>query len=103
MMRIAEAREARGWTQEQLAEAVGTTQQTIQRWESGHTDPKVSNVKKISNALGITMSFILNIDDEKESETLSADEHEMVVLFRKLPPSGQHALLVGLRDYAQKQ
>lgn len=32
---VREAREARGWSQEQLAEAVGTTQSTIDRVESG--------------------------------------------------------------------
>ena len=102
-MRIAEAREARGWTQEQLAVAIGTTQQTVQRWESGQVEPKVSSVEKISNALGITMSFILNINDEKESETLNADERELIELFRKLPPKVQHSVLVGLRDYAHKE
>ncbi len=103
MMRIAEAREARGWTQEQLAAAIGTTQQTIQRWESGHTEPKVSNVEKISSALGITLSFILDIDNDKDSETLSNDERELLACYRSLSTKGKHAVLVGLRDFVNGQ
>ena len=97
-MRIAEAREARGWTQEQLAEAIGTTQQTIQRWESGQIEPKLTSVRKISNALGITVSFILNINDENSGELLSDNERELVSLYRSLSYKGQNAILVGLRE-----
>lgn len=103
MLRISEARKARGFTQEQLALEVGTTQQTIQRWESGQTDPKASDVARISNALGITVSFIMGVDNEQESAPLTDDERELIELFRTLPPKGKHAVLVGLRDFATKQ
>ena len=33
----------------------------------------------------------------------SDEEEELIELFRMLPPKGKHALLVGLRDFAQKQ
>ena len=36
--KIAEARIAKGWSQQDLAERLGTTQQTIQRYESGARD-----------------------------------------------------------------
>ena len=103
MLRISEARKARGFTQEQLALEVGTTQQTIQRWESGQTDPKASDVARISNALGITVSFIMGVDNEQENAPITDDERALIELFRMLPPKGKHAVLVGLRDFAQKQ
>ena len=102
MYRIAEARELRGWTQEQLAASIGTTQQTIQRWESGQTEPKLSSIKKISKALGITLSFIINITDESESEVLSDDEHEVIFAYRSLAQNGKRALLAGLREYVNQ-
>lgn len=33
----------------------------------------------------------------------SDEEEELIELFRMLPPKGKHAVLVGLRDFAQKQ
>lgn len=99
MLRIKEAREARGWTQEQLAAAMNTTQQTIQRWESGQTDPKSSVIVEISRVLGITVSFILNIDENGEAKVLSDDEHELIDCYRSLSTKAQRALIVGLREY----
>lgn len=37
---IRQAREARGWTQQQLAAKVGVGQRTIGSWERGETVPK---------------------------------------------------------------
>jgi transcriptional regulator with XRE-family HTH domain len=42
------AREIRGWTQEELAEKIGTTSVTISRWESGVTVPSRYFRKKLS-------------------------------------------------------
>lgn len=99
MLRIREAREARGWTQEQLAAEMNTTQQTIQRWESGQTDPKSSVLVEISRILGITVSFILNVDENNEAKTLSNDEHELIECYRSLSTKAQRALLAGMREY----
>ena len=100
MLRIKEAREARGWTQERLASEINTTQQTVQRWESGQTDPKSSTIKDISKALGITVSFIMNVNEDGEPLTLSSDERELLDCYRSLPAKGKHAVLAGLQDYA---
>ena len=102
-MNIRQARKARNWTQEQLAQTIGTTQQTINRWESGQTEPKVSDLRKISNALGITLSFLLGLDEIEESESLSTDEKKLIEYFRQLPPKGKQAVMTGLQDYANNQ
>lgn len=102
MLRIAEAREARGWTQEQLAQAVGTTQQTIQRWESGQVDPKVSKVEDISRALGITLSFILGVDENGKDVTapLSPEEQRVIALYRSMTPQYRAMLVKTAALYA---
>ena len=103
MLRIAEAREARGWTQEQLAQAIGTTQQTVQRWESGQVDPQVSKVEAISKALGITMSFLLGVDQngQQTNNVLTAHEQELVDIMRSVTPEGARQLIVYARGIAQ--
>lgn len=84
MLKIAEARSARGWTQKQLADAVGTTQQTIQRWESGETDPQVSKLVAISKHLDVTMSYLLDIGHREESED-DQNEQCLIEMYRSLP------------------
>lgn len=80
---------------------MNTTQQTIQRWESGQTDPKSSVIVEISRVLGITVSFIMNIEESGEVKVLSDDEHELIDCYRSLSTKAQRALLAGLREYLQ--
>ena len=94
MLRIAEARHIRNWSQEQLAEAVGTTQQTIQRWETGAVDPKISKVEAMSAALGVTMSFLLGVDpiEYDSSAVLPTDEKRLLDLYRRCTAQGREYL-----------
>ena len=49
---VARLRILRGLTQEQLAELVGTKQPSIARLESGRTEPKISFLRRVVEALG---------------------------------------------------
>ena len=61
--KIAEARIAKGWTQSDLAKKIGTTQQQIARYESSENDVKASALVNISNALGVTISYLLGMEN----------------------------------------
>lgn len=64
MQKIAEARKRHGLSQLDLANAIGTTQQQVAKWESGKVDPRVSSLEKIAGALGVSLSFLLGLDDD---------------------------------------
>ncbi|MCY1703747.1 helix-turn-helix domain-containing protein [Deinococcus sp. SL84] len=55
--RISEARESKGWTQEQLGRLIGETGLTISRWENAARRPKVDDVVKLAKALGRDVLF----------------------------------------------
>lgn len=61
--KIAEARIAKGWSQQELAEKLDTTQQTIQRYESGARDIKSSVLIKLSSVLDVTISYLLGMEN----------------------------------------
>ena len=50
---IRELRRERGWTQFELALAVGVQPQTIYLWESGRRLPQVPQVRKLGQIFGI--------------------------------------------------
>lgn len=56
-----------GYTQTQLAEAVGTTQQAIARWEVGRYEPGIEAICNLAAALNITtddlMGFSLQLNN----------------------------------------
>lgn len=61
--KIAEARIAKGWSQQELADKMETTQQTIQRYESGARDIKSSVLIKLSSVLDVTISYLLGLEN----------------------------------------
>ncbi|MEO3860915.1 helix-turn-helix transcriptional regulator [Acrocarpospora sp. B8E8] len=58
-VRIRAAREARGWTQTDLADRTGYTQATISRWEGGHRDITAIDLLRVADALGVTAADLL--------------------------------------------
>lgn len=56
--RIRAARLARGWSQQQLADAVGAVQTTVSSWERGRTEPGRSDTVRIASKLGIPLEDI---------------------------------------------
>jgi ribosome-binding protein aMBF1 (putative translation factor) len=53
---IIEQRIKKGLTQKQLAEKIGTKQSAIARFESGTYNPTLSFLKKLAQALGVTIT-----------------------------------------------
>lgn len=57
--RIAQARLAKGWTQGQLADAIGAKQSQIAGWETGARKPKVDALMRIADAMGIDWTTLI--------------------------------------------
>ena len=49
-------------TQEQLAEAVGVSRQTVAKWESGETSPDLEHAAALAEALGTTLDALVSFD-----------------------------------------
>jgi putative transcriptional regulator len=58
-MRLREAREARGMTQETLAKKVGVSRAYLSRLEMGRHDPPLSRVRKLAKALGVKVETLV--------------------------------------------
>ena len=59
---IQETRMAAGMTQEQLAEAVGVSRQTVAKWESGDTSPDLEHAAVLADVLGTTLDDLVSFD-----------------------------------------
>jgi transcriptional regulator with XRE-family HTH domain len=53
---LKQLREKRGWTQEELAHAAGLTTSAYNRIESGSAAPGWSTVRRLAEALGVSMA-----------------------------------------------
>lgn len=61
-MTIKEARERAGVTQAELARRLGCSQQNVAKWEQKKRMPKIDSLKNITNALGVSLAELLDIE-----------------------------------------
>ena len=66
MKTIRELREARGWTQLQLAYKLGVTPATVSNWERGVFEPKAGQLRALARAFGVSMDEIDFVESEKK-------------------------------------
>ena len=62
---LARLRVARGWSQEQLAEASGFSQQYLSGLERGHRNPTVVTLYEIAQALGVSHVELVRPDQSE--------------------------------------
>ncbi len=96
--KIAEARIAKGWSQREFAQRLGTTQQQVARYESGENDVKSSVVIRMSKVLGVTISYLLGLEDVGADATLAAIEAN----YRSMSGEGRAALLAASEGLAAR-
>lgn len=90
--KIAEARNAKGWSQADLAKKIGTSQQQIARYESGDNDVKSSVLVKLSSALGVTITYLLGLDDASSTDSEDRQLDRLCRNYRDMSDEGKQAL-----------
>lgn len=76
---LAEQRKARMWTQSDLAEKVGVSQNSVSRWETGESFPSKANLQKIAELFDVTVQDIYTAitrppSEEPESQRIAVSE-----------------------------
>lgn len=69
MNKLKDLRTRNGLTQKQVAKHLQTTQQTVQRWESGHTAIPASYLKDLSVLFGCSIDELLGLDAKAKRYT----------------------------------
>lgn len=88
---ITQYREARGWTEYQLAERSGLPQSTISSWYRKSMIPSIPSLEKICAAFGITLSQLFAEGDAPVS--LTEFQRKLLEHWSKLSEEQQAVLL----------
>ena len=57
--KILTLRKQRGLSQEQLAEHVGVSRQSVSKWELGESTPDLANIVRLSEIFGVSTDYLL--------------------------------------------
>jgi transcriptional regulator with XRE-family HTH domain len=96
-------RQAKGWTQEQLAVYAGSSQPTVNLLEAGKRNPSASTLEKLARALEVEVVELFpkletpqpSLEDAAQSEAL---QEALAVLFQGLARRGQGIVEQSLRE-----
>ena len=81
--KIAELRRQRGWSQENLAERLGVTRQSVSKWESGASVPDLDKIIGLSELFGVTTDYLIKCESAAEAapsgEDAADDQHSRYV------------------------
>jgi transcriptional regulator with XRE-family HTH domain len=99
--RLVKSREAAGYNQKQLAEALGITPTRLNYWEKDKRQPDVEMIKALSMALNVSADYLIDNISETKNPPSSPDEEfdadTLMNLFSSLSAESQKQALSYLR------
>lgn len=105
---LKQLRKAAGWSNaDEFARSINMSPKTYRNYEQGIRSIGLDVASEICNALGCSINDLVteqvNYAFVSLNEDLTDDERELLVCYRSLSTKGKHAVLAGLRDFANGQ
>lgn len=74
--KIMNLRKKNGWSQEELAEKLNISRQSVSKWESGASIPDIDKIIAMSGIFGVSTDYLLKDGLEKEQASETEDVYE---------------------------
>ena len=71
--KLIQLRKKSGWSQEELAEQLGVSRQSVSKWEGAQSFPDIEKIVKMSQLFGVSTDYLLK-EDEEEPSYIEVDE-----------------------------
>lgn len=71
-------RKEKGITQEELAEMIGLSRQSVAKWESGQSYPDINNLVHLSNIFGISIDELIQGNNDCCIDNYKKQQHIMI-------------------------
>ena len=72
--KIMDERKKNGWSQEELADKLGVSRQSVSKWESAQSVPDLQRILEMSKLFGVSTDYLLK--DEEERQGTVSEESE---------------------------
>lgn len=74
--KVASLRKKKGWSQEELAEKLGISRQSVSKWESGASIPDIDKIIMLSRLFQVSTDYLLKDEMENENTAQETDVPE---------------------------
>lgn len=100
--RIRRVRKERGWTQDDLAQAVDVSRSAVAQWETDRAGQVRGNLTRIAEMLEVSVEYLLHGEDRRAaSQAATGDELALLRLYRECDPDDRGFLLRTARRLAR--
>lgn len=72
--KIMDLRKKSGWSQEELAEKLGISRQSVSKWETGESMPDLDKIIRMSELWNVSTDYLLKESEPSESEPSRENE-----------------------------
>ena len=66
--KIIENRKKNGWSQEELANRLGVSRQSVSKWESAQAVPDLKKILQLAEVFGVTTDYLIKDEIEEKPE-----------------------------------
>ena len=77
--KIIKLRKKNGWSQEELAEQMHVSRQSVSKWESGTSIPDLNKILLLSQIFDVSTDYLLKEEVEEREEIIPAEQGEVHV------------------------
>lgn len=78
--KIKALRQARGWTQSELARRMGVTRNGINSWEQGLSMPSLSSLVELAKVFSVTTDYLLGLEQLQTINVSDLSERDVALL-----------------------
>lgn len=96
--KVIRLRKKNGWSQEELAERMNVSRQSVSKWEGAQTVPDLQKILQLSELFGVTTDYLLK--DEIEMEEFTGEDADLSV--RRVTLAEANSYLEQRRSSAKK-
>lgn len=88
--KLIQLRKKAGWSQEELAEQMNVTRQSVSKWEGAQSVPELEKIIRLSELFGVSTDYLL----KDEIETVESLPSEDVSTLKRVSMEEAHAFLI---------
>ena len=88
-------RKQKGWSQEELAEQLGVSRQSVSKWESGTSLPDLNRILDLSRLFSVSTDFLLKEEEVLEEEPEPPDPEQGTCSGEKPEDGAEEQVLEG--------
>ena len=95
-------------TQKQLADVIGVSQQSINKYENHNIEPDIETLKRIADYFDTSIDFLVGFSSERRktglsnSQDISRQESSLIRKYRILTPKEKQSIDLILENYLNK-